>query len=186
MMTQLSSFRIAVAQPVDHEPWDTSPVIPMDDRAVLTTLLPLVVLLVVFGATLLTAVQGCASPGMSTCGLGPSSHQSDDRLQLFLRQAPRHIDHLLSWAFLGEGEEIKGQRLKSFGQDVERGGRGHGEALFDGGELALGELALEGKPLQRQALRFTKSANPGADLGGQRVGLRSASHGPATLRGGAG
>jgi hypothetical protein len=60
-MMQLSSSCIAVAQPAEHQPWDTASVIPKDDSAVLTTLLPLVVLLLVFGAMLVSSMGGLAT-----------------------------------------------------------------------------------------------------------------------------
>lgn len=55
---------LAVAQSVDQEPWDHEPVIPTDDSAILTTMLPLIALLVVCGAVLLSSVHriACSSP----------------------------------------------------------------------------------------------------------------------------
>jgi hypothetical protein len=56
-----NSLAMAVAQSVDQQPWDDSPVIPKDDSAVVTTLLPLVGLLVVYGAVLLSSLQSSPS-----------------------------------------------------------------------------------------------------------------------------
>lgn len=62
-MTENSLAR-AVAQSVDLPSWDDSPMIPKDDSAVFTTLLPLVGLLAVYGVVLLSSLQSgaCKSP----------------------------------------------------------------------------------------------------------------------------
>lgn len=49
-----NSLAIAVAQSVDLPSWADCPVIPKDDSAVVTTLLPLVGLLVVYGGVVLS------------------------------------------------------------------------------------------------------------------------------------
>lgn len=48
---------VAVVQSVDLQSWADCPVIPKDDSAVFTTLLPLVGLLMVYGAVLLSSLQ---------------------------------------------------------------------------------------------------------------------------------
>lgn len=59
-----NSLAVAVAQSVDLPSWDDCSVIPKDDSAVFTTLLPLVGLLVVYGAVLLCSLEShaCESP----------------------------------------------------------------------------------------------------------------------------
>ncbi len=51
---------VAVVQSVDLPSWADCPVIPKDDSAVFTTLLPLVGLLMVYGAVLLSSLQSGA------------------------------------------------------------------------------------------------------------------------------
>ena len=62
------SLSVAVPQPEEHKPWAEPPVIPKDDAAVLTTLLPLLGLLVIYGAVLLSSVRshGVDSPVAET------------------------------------------------------------------------------------------------------------------------
>lgn len=59
-----TSLAMAVAQSVDLPSWEDCPVMPKDDSAVFTTLLPLVGLLLVYGAVLLSSLQSgaCESP----------------------------------------------------------------------------------------------------------------------------
>lgn len=59
---------LAVAQSVEQKPWDEEPLIPTDDSAVLTTMLPLVALLVLYGTILLSSVHrsACNSPKAET------------------------------------------------------------------------------------------------------------------------
>lgn len=59
---------LAVAQSVEQKPWDEVPVIPTDDSAVLTTMLPLLALLVVYGAILLFTLHrgACDLPKAET------------------------------------------------------------------------------------------------------------------------
>jgi hypothetical protein len=49
---------IAVARPVVEEAWDPPIVIPMDDSALLTTFMPLLGLLLVYGTALFSAFAG--------------------------------------------------------------------------------------------------------------------------------
>ena len=49
---------VAVAQPVAEDVWDPSMVIPKDDSALLTTFMPLLGLLVVYGTVLVSAFAG--------------------------------------------------------------------------------------------------------------------------------
>lgn len=49
---------IAVARPVVGEAWDPPMVIPKDDAALLTTFMPLLGLLVVYGTALFSAFAG--------------------------------------------------------------------------------------------------------------------------------
>lgn len=51
---------LAVAQAVEQKPWDEKLLIPTDDSVVLTTMLPLVALLMVYGAILLSSLHRSA------------------------------------------------------------------------------------------------------------------------------
>lgn len=49
---------VAVARPVVEEAWEPSMVIPKDDSALLTTFMPLLGLLLVYGTALFSAFAG--------------------------------------------------------------------------------------------------------------------------------
>ena len=51
---------LAVAQSVEQKTWDQEPLIPTDDSAVLTMILPLVAILMVYGALLLSSLHRSA------------------------------------------------------------------------------------------------------------------------------
>jgi hypothetical protein len=57
-MTRPCPSCIAVEQTVEHQPWDTGTVIPKDDSAIFTTLLPLTAVLVVYGVVLFFSLHG--------------------------------------------------------------------------------------------------------------------------------